>query len=88
MDRPEWLKKGTIRVELDARPLLATGQHPLERVTRETEALQQGEIYVILTPFVPEPMIAKIGSMGFETFTEEEPGGIVRTYFCRKTWTI
>jgi uncharacterized protein (DUF2249 family) len=83
MNNPEWLKKENIRISLDARPLLATGQHPLDRVISETSSFKEGEIYEIVTPFVPAPMIEKICAGGFESFTLHDSDGTVRTYFCK-----
>ena len=45
MEKPAWLDNNKIKITLDARPLLATGQHPLQRVIEECATLQYGEIY-------------------------------------------
>jgi hypothetical protein len=83
MKAPEWLNKESIRISLDARPLLASGQHPLDRVISETASFKPGEIYEIITPFTPVPMIEKIGALGFESYSENASDETVRTYFCR-----
>jgi uncharacterized protein (DUF2249 family) len=80
METPEWLVKTNIKISLDARPLLASGIHPLEQVMKETAAMDQGEIYEILTPFPPTPMIEKMQAAGFESFSEQE-GMEFHTYF-------
>ena len=80
METPEWLVKTNIKISLDARPLLASGIHPLEQVMKETAAMDQGEIYEILTPFHPIPMIEKMQAAGFESFSEQE-GMEFHTYF-------
>jgi uncharacterized protein (DUF2249 family) len=69
MERPIWLTEANIRITLDARPLLATGNHPIERVIREAGTLNPGEIYEIITPFPPIPMVEKLEALGFESFS-------------------
>jgi uncharacterized protein (DUF2249 family) len=81
METPVWLQKEKIKTTLDARPLLASGQHPLERVLQETHDFLFGEIYEIITPFIPTPMIEKITEKGFEAFVKQEGPSEVRTYF-------
>lgn len=80
MERPKWLKEENIIASLDARPLLAAGEHPLDRVLRETRDLDPGEIYEIITPFPPIPMIEKLEAEGFASFSEQS-GGVFHTYF-------
>lgn len=80
MERPDWINKGKIVVTLDARPILASGDHPLERVLRETRTLNPGEIYEIITPFPPMPMMEKMETEGFACFSEKVDG-LFHTYF-------
>jgi len=82
MNGPKWFEKSKIKVSLDARPLLAQGIHPLERVLKETSAMLPGEIYEIITPFPPSPMIEKLSDLGFETYSENVEG-MFHTYFCK-----
>jgi uncharacterized protein (DUF2249 family) len=83
MEKPTWFDKAKISITLDARPLLASGEHPLERVLSETTSLQPGEIYEILTPFPPMPMIEKLNDAGFESFSEQDNAGVFHTYFVK-----
>jgi uncharacterized protein len=84
MNKPQWLNTASIKITLDARPLLAQGIHPLERVIQEAGTLKAGEIYEIITPFPPSPMIEKLTAMGFEAFSQVVPGdGQYHTYFLK-----
>ncbi len=83
METPVWLDKARIRITLDARPILASGEHPLQRVIEECSTLQPGDIYEIITPFPPMPMIEKLTAMGFENFVEPAENGLFHTYFRR-----
>jgi uncharacterized protein (DUF2249 family) len=81
MNAPDWLKTENIKITLDARPLLAQGIHPLEQVQQECAALQPGEIFEIITPFPPAPMIEKMTAAGFEVYSVAEDDGMVHTCF-------
>jgi len=83
METPTWLDKTQIKITLDARPIMASGEHPLQRVMEECAALQPGEIYEIITPFPPMPMIEKLTALGFENHVEPGDNGLFHTYFRR-----
>ncbi len=76
-----WLDKDKIKITLDARPLLAQGIHPLERVQQECATLNPGEIFEIITPFPPAPMIEKMAAAGFATHMESTADGMFHSYF-------
>lgn len=83
MNGPQWLDASKIKITLDARPLLAQGIHPLEQVMKEAATLQPGEIFKIITPFPPSPMVEKMGAAGYETHMEPAPDGLFHTYFVK-----
>jgi TusA-related sulfurtransferase len=61
--------------------LLAQGIHPLEQVQQECSKLNPGEVFEIITPFPPSPMIEKMASAGFETHSEMGEDGLFHTMF-------
>jgi len=83
MNGPAWFDTAKIIVTLDARPLLAQGIHPLEQVIKETAGMIPGEIYEIITPFPPTPMIEKMVAAGFDTHSAMNEG-LFSTFFCKK----
>jgi hypothetical protein len=83
MTTPTWLNSANIKITLDARPLLAQGIHPLEMVQQQCASLNPGEIFEIITPFPPSPMIEKMGAAGFKTYSEMNEDVMFHTYFCR-----
>ncbi|MDP1621852.1 MAG: DUF438 domain-containing protein [Bacteroidales bacterium] len=83
MNGPAWFDKTKIKNSLDARPLLAQGIHPLEQVQQECALLNPGEIFEIITPFPPAPMIEKMAAAGFETHSESGADGMFHTFFCK-----
>jgi uncharacterized protein (DUF2249 family) len=83
MNKPDWVKNDKLKITLDARPMLALGMHPLEQVQQECAALKPGEIFEIITPFPPAPMIEKMTATGFESHSEVAADGMFHTYFKR-----
>lgn len=80
METPAWLDKANMKLSLDARPLLASGVHPLEQVMQETSSFEVGELYELITPFLPFPMIQKMQDAGFDSYSEQK-GNVFFTYF-------
>ena len=50
---PKWFDPSKIVKSLDARPIIESGQHPMSQVLEELKTLKSGEIYELITPFVP-----------------------------------
>ena len=83
MNTPDWLIRSNIKITLDARPLLAQGIHPLEQVQQQCTGLTEGEIYEIITPFSPAPMIEKMAAAGFESHSESGADSMIHTFFIK-----
>jgi len=84
MEKPAWLNEAHIKQSLDAREILASGGHPLEQVMGDIARFAPGEIYELITPFSPAPLIEKVKNLGFEAYSEQEGPGLIRNFF-RKT---
>lgn len=81
---PEWLKTGKITKELDVREMLAAGEHPVNLVISEVQGLNTSEIYKVIAPFLPAPMIDKVKSLGFKHFVESKPDSLYFVYFMKE----
>jgi hypothetical protein len=79
--RPQWLDERSVWKTLDARPMIESGQEPLGIVMRDLSDLPQGQVYELIAPFEPAPLIDKVRKRGLETFCAHEPDGSTRTYF-------
>lgn len=82
-DRPEWVGGGAIVKELDARQMIEAGEHPLPQVMTGIQQLGSGEVFLLITPFTPTPMIEKVHAMGNLAWTEQISATEFRTYFGR-----
>jgi uncharacterized protein (DUF2249 family) len=80
---PGWFSPGAVAKSLDARPLLSAGIHPMGQVMKDLSTLDEGQIYELVTPFLPAPLIDMAKGKGYRTWSRTEAGGVVRTYFTR-----
>lgn len=85
---PSWFDRSKVTLTLDATPILAAGEHPLNRVMKEVNGMHPGEIYELITPFVPAPLLDAVGKNGFEVWSEREPDGSVHSFFCRGSFEV
>lgn len=83
-DSPAWVMQGTLRERFDARPMLENGEHPLAKVMSDLAGLRASEIYELVTPFVPFPLIERASGAGCESWTFHAGKDNVRTFFHRR----
>ena len=81
---PSWINKDKIKLEYDATIDLENGIHPVSKVTKEILQLEEEDIYLLVTPFVPAPLIQIVEEKGFESFTEQAEGQRFNTYIKMK----
>ena len=81
--RPAWAKPGAVVRTFDARALIQAGSHPMPQVMTDLAALKPDEVYVLVTPFVPAPLIDLAAQKGFAAWSSREEADTVRTYFTR-----
>jgi hypothetical protein len=71
ISRPWWMDEKTIHKEMDAREMLAAGEHPVNQVMADLKQLPNAKIYKLLAPFLPAPLIDKASSMEIEHWVNE-----------------
>jgi hypothetical protein len=77
--------KTTPRIRtVDVRPLIAAGESPFEKIMAAKDALADGEILMLITPFLPSPLIEKLQSDGFRARPERRNDGGWQTFFSRE----
>jgi hypothetical protein len=80
---PAWATASTAKHTLDARPMIAAGEHPAGKVMDLLATLADDEVLQLLTPFVPVPLIDRVKSRGYLAHTLVEEMGLARTFFRR-----
>ena len=58
----------------DVRELIRQGVEPFPQIRRRVDALKPSEGLIILAPFLPSPLIEKLGSEGFASKVERGEG--------------
>ncbi len=80
-DKPSWLSDSKIVSSLDIRPLLESGQEPIQRILRECQNLKQDEIYEVTSPFLPIPLIEQAEKQGYSVWSKQKTKDVYKTYF-------
>jgi hypothetical protein len=68
---------------LDARPLIDAGEQPIGKVLRDLEELDDRNIYELITPFEPAPLIDKAKEKGMAVWLRASSTSEYHTYFSR-----
>lgn len=68
---------------LDVRPLFERGESPCGAIDGAVAKLGRGQSFVLLVPFEPHPLIARLGREGFVHKSVEAGDGSWRIEFCR-----
>ena len=69
---------------LDVRPILACGVEPFSKIRESVDALRLNEGLSVIAPFLPSPLIEKLGSEGFQSRVERQVGGGWTVHFWRE----
>ena len=79
-EEPAWFSPSRIVKSFDARPMLESGEQPMPRVFTDCKDLKDGEIYELITLFLPAPLIDSAKERGYLAWSNEEQKGIFKTY--------
>ncbi|HNS52612.1 MAG TPA: DUF1858 domain-containing protein [Anaerolineae bacterium] len=80
--QPAWFDAERVAAGLDARPMLAAGEQPVNQVIAELNAQRPGDIYKLVAPFLPAPLVDKATSLGVSHWITQE-GDLYVIYFAK-----
>jgi hypothetical protein len=60
------------------------GEHPMPHVMADLAQLEDAQVYQVITPFVPAPLLDMARGKGFLCHSVAEAPGLVRTFFRRE----
>ena len=83
-EKPEWFNESLIIETLDAREMLQAGQHPLAEVLSKTSQMKTGQIFKMITPFTPMPLIEKVVDKGLSAYVQTVSEVEIHTFFFKK----
>ena len=69
--------------KLDVRPLIAKGIEPFSAIRSKIDLIRRGEGLTVIAPFLPSPLIEKLGSEGFRSRVQHQPDGAWAVNFWR-----
>ncbi len=81
---PTWYDENLIVNTLDARPIIDAGDQPIGRVLRDLDKLTERQIYKLITPFEPAPLIDKAKDKGLLVWIRSESSTEFHTYFFKR----
>ena len=82
-EKPDWYDKALISKELDAREMLAAGDHPVAQVIADLKQLEGKSIFKLTVPFPPAPLIDKATSLEFAHWVVKESDDLFNIYFAK-----
>ena len=82
-EQPGWFSEARVVAELDARGMLAAGEQPINQVIADLQALDRGDIYRLVAPFLPAPLVDKASSLDISHWVTRADDGGYAIYFCR-----
>ena len=68
----------------DVRDLIRRGVEPFPEILQRVSRLKADEALIIVAPFLPSPLIEKLGSQGFASKVERGSGADWMVYFWRE----
>ena len=68
----------------DVRDLINRGVEPFPEIRKRVTAIKAGQGLIIVAPFLPSPLIEKLGSEGFASKVERGSGADWMVYFWRE----
>lgn len=79
--QPVWFDVSKISMELDVREMLSKGEHPVNQVIADLKQLNEGDIYKLISPFLPAPLIDKATGLGFGHWINQDADELTVVFF-------
>ncbi len=83
IEQPDWFDLSKVKSEIDVREMLNEGEHPVNQVISDLNQLKKNEIYQVIAPFVPAPLIDKSLSLGIDHWVKKESDEKFIVYFIK-----
>lgn len=82
-ERPGWFAEARVVAELDISGMLAAGEQPVNQVIADLRVLEPGDIYRLIAPFLPAPVVDKATSLGISHWVTQSQEQEFVIYFCQ-----
>ncbi len=81
--KPDWYNEQRIVHSLDIRAMLNAGEHPVNQVIADLHKLKTDDIYELIAPFIPAPLIDKATSLNISHWVDKKDEDLYHVYFRR-----
>lgn len=78
---PGWFNKEKVKIRFDATPMINSGQNPMQDVLKNLDEISQEDIFLLITPFLPSPIIELISKKGYAHYCLNFDDEVYHTYF-------
>ncbi|MDL5045360.1 DUF2249 domain-containing protein [Oscillatoria amoena NRMC-F 0135] len=68
-------------IHFDVRPIIAASREPFPEIMAKVESLKKDQGLEIVAPFLPSPLIERLGAVGFKTRFEHASDGSWSVFF-------
>jgi hypothetical protein len=82
--KPEWFSEDRVAIEFDAKELLDAGEQPVHQVMADLKKLESNQIYKLIAPFLPAPIIDKATSLEIKHWVDKIDDEKFIVYFCKE----
>ncbi|HEC42631.1 MAG TPA: DUF1858 domain-containing protein [Bacteroides sp.] len=80
-EKPGWFEEELVKVRFDATPLINSGEHPMKEVFVHLGKTHNNKIFLLVTPFVPAPIIEMITKKGYAHYCQKIHEDEFHTFF-------
>jgi len=80
---PDWFNEDKIGDCFNASPLIDSGEHPMPEILTRLDKANDNEIFQLITPFVPAPIIDLISKKGYSHYCRKINEKQFQTFFIK-----
>ncbi len=81
--RPDWYVQEKVKTVFNIREMLERGERPVDQAVTDLQKLKKDEIYKLLAPFLPAPLIDKASSLNIDHWVDKTGDEEFIIYFIR-----
>lgn len=81
--KPDWYVAEKVKTVFDIREMLERGEQPVNQAVTDLQKLKKDEIYKLLAPFLPAPLIDKASSLNIDHWVDKTGDEEFIIYFIR-----
>lgn len=82
--RPDWYVQEKVKTVFDIREMLERGERPVDQAITDLQKLKKDEIYKLVAPFLPAPLIDKASSLNIDHWVDKISDEKFTIYFIRR----